>query len=89
MIQNPSSWTAAPVVDAPGRLLRTRLTPAEWQVTQQIRLGLSNKEIAAVLGKSPATIKAQVASVLAKLEQPTRCRLIAWLHVNVADAFSR
>ncbi|HNC22963.1 MAG TPA: LuxR C-terminal-related transcriptional regulator [Opitutaceae bacterium] len=78
-----------PAPDDPGRLMRTRLTPAEWQVTGQLRLGLSNKEIAVVLGKSPATIKAQVASVLSKLEQPTRCRLIAWLHLNVADAFPR
>jgi two-component system nitrate/nitrite response regulator NarL len=56
------------------------LSPAERQVIMQVRLGLSNKEIADVLGKSPATVKAQVASILRKLEVPTRCRLIAWLH---------
>lgn len=75
--------------DAPGRLMRLRLTGAEWQVTQHLRLGLSNKEIAVALGKSPATVKAQVASVLSKLEQPTRCRLIAWLHLNASDVFPR
>lgn len=64
----------------PGSPLLTMLTPAEMAVTMHVRIGLSNKEIAASLGKSPATVKAQVASILRKLEVPTRCRLIAWLY---------
>jgi DNA-binding NarL/FixJ family response regulator len=56
------------------------LSPVEREVAMQIGLGLTNKEIAAVLKKSPATVKAQVASILDKLEFPTRCRLIVWLH---------
>ena len=63
------------------------LSPAELAVTMHLRMGLSNKEIAAALGKSPATVKAQVASVLRKLEVPTRGRLIAWLHVHASGGF--
>jgi DNA-binding CsgD family transcriptional regulator len=59
------------------------LSPAEREVTFQIGLGLSNKEIAEVLGKSPATVKAQVAAILRKLQVSTRCRLIVWLHQYV------
>ncbi len=67
--------------------LLTMLTPAERAVTMHVRMGLSNKEIAAALGKSPATVKAQVASILRKLDMPTRCRLIAWLHDQAAGSF--
>jgi DNA-binding CsgD family transcriptional regulator len=68
-----------------GSPLLALLSPAERDVTMQVRLGLSNKEIADVLGKSTATVKAQVASILRKLETPTRGRLIAWLHVPRAE----
>lgn len=61
------------------------LTPAEQAVTEQLRVGLTNKEIAAVLGKSPATVKAQVGSILHKLRMPTRCRLLVWLHEQQAE----
>ena len=59
--------------------------PAEQAVTEQLRVGLTNKEIAAVLGKSPATVKAQVGSILHKLRMPTRCRLLVWLHEQQAE----
>jgi len=41
--------------------------------------GLTNREIAAALGKSVATVKNQVSSCLHKLAIPTRGRLIAAL----------
>ena len=51
----------------------------------QVTRGLSNREIAAVLGKSPATVKNQVAMILRKLGVPTRTRLIARLHTTEAS----
>ena len=56
------------------------LSPAERAVTAHLCRGLSNREIAALLGKSPATVKNQVAAILGKLGVPTRTRLIARLH---------
>ena len=55
------------------------LTPAECRVVELLGAGYSNKEIAARLGRAEPTIKNQVASILRKLGQPTRARLIAAL----------
>jgi two-component system, NarL family, nitrate/nitrite response regulator NarL len=55
------------------------LSPAERAVTAHLCRGLSNREIAAVLGKSPATVKNQVSAILGKIGVPTRTRLIALL----------
>ncbi len=55
------------------------LSPAERVVVAQLCYGLSNREIAAALGKSTATVKNQVSAVLRKLGVPTRTRLIALL----------
>ena len=41
--------------------------------------GLSNKEIAASLGRAEPTIKHQVSACLRKFGQPSRARLIAAL----------
>ncbi|MBX3737204.1 MAG: response regulator transcription factor [Candidatus Didemnitutus sp.] len=55
------------------------LTEAEGRVLELLGAGYSNKEIAARLGKAEPTVKNQVASILHKLGQPTRARLIAAL----------
>lgn len=55
------------------------LSPAAWAVTAHLCRGLSNREIAAILGKSPATVKNQVSTILGKIGVPTRTRLIALL----------
>ena len=65
-------------VGEPGQHLRM-LSPAERVVTAHLCRGLSNREIAAVLGKSPATVKNQVSAILGKIGVPTRTRLIALL----------
>ena len=65
-------------IGTPGQYL-SALSPAERVVTAHLCCGLSNREIAAVLGKSPATVKNQVAAILGKLGVPTRTRLIALL----------
>ena len=48
------------------------LSPAERSVLELMALGMRNAEIAAVLGKRPATVKQQVAAVLRKLGVHTR-----------------
>jgi DNA-binding CsgD family transcriptional regulator len=55
------------------------LSPAERVVAAYLSRGLTNKEIAAVLGKSVSTVKNQVAACLAKVGVSTRSRLIALL----------
>jgi DNA-binding NarL/FixJ family response regulator len=53
------------------------LSPAERVVLEYIRRGLTNREIAAALGKAEATVKNQVAACLHKCGVPTRGRLMA------------
>lgn len=60
--------------------LLDELTPAERLVATHVLQGLSNKEIAAVLGKSESTVKAQVSSILRAYDQPSRSRFIAFFH---------
>ncbi|MDB6128615.1 MAG: hypothetical protein JWM35_2511 [Verrucomicrobia bacterium] len=71
------------------RSLLALLSPAERRVMEQIKRGFSTKEIAAALNKSPATVKAQIASILKKLNAPSRCRLIAWLHESAGTGDAR
>ena len=56
-----------------------KLSPAERIVAAHVCQGLSNREIAVILGKSERTVKNQVSAVLAKCGVPTRARLIALL----------
>lgn len=55
------------------------LTPTEREVCKLVICGLSNKEIACVRCRSPATIKNQVASILDKFGVPNRCHLLVRL----------
>ncbi len=57
----------------------SRLSPAERIVAVFVCQGLSNREIAVILGKSERTVKNQVSAILAKCGVPTRARLIALL----------
>ncbi len=54
------------------------LTPAEWRVLEHVRRGESNPEIAATLGVSVNTVRAQVSSMLSKLGLRDRRALAAW-----------
>ncbi len=56
-----------------------QFSPAERVVARYLSEGLSNREIAALLGKSEATVKNQVSACLRKCGVPTRSRLIAML----------
>ncbi len=55
------------------------LTRCERVVALHVKFGLSNKEVAARLGKCEATVKNQVAALLRKLGVPSRTRLVALL----------
>lgn len=55
------------------------LSPREREVAQLIGQGCRNEEIAQRLGKSVLTVKKQLRSIYAKLDVPTRGRLIALL----------
>lgn len=71
-----------PFPDAARNSLRQppRLTPAEREVLALLCAGLSNKEIAAALGKATPTVKNQVESCLRKYAVPSRTRLMAVVH---------
>ncbi|HEX7102767.1 MAG TPA: tetratricopeptide repeat protein [Nitrolancea sp.] len=62
------------------------LTRREYQVVQQIALGLTNREIADVLSLSEKTIEMHVSHSLTKLDVRSRAQLAAWLvGLGVAD----
>jgi DNA-binding CsgD family transcriptional regulator len=56
------------------------LTDSELQIVEQLRSGLSNREIADLRGTSPRTIANQVASILRKTRSPSR-RALATLMI--------
>lgn len=53
-----------------------KLSPAEAKVVAQLSLGLTNKEIAAALGKSPSTVKRHLVSVYRKLGINNRIKVM-------------
>lgn len=53
-----------------------KLTPAEAEVVAQVALGLSNKEVAAVLNETEASVKGRLARVFQKLGVKNRLQLI-------------
>ena len=55
------------------------LTVAERELVQFVRIGFSNKEIAARLDKSVRTVKTQLTSVYKKCGVRSRTRLLAMM----------
>lgn len=74
-----ATWRELAAEFAPAPCEAAHLSPAEEVVCAHVRQGLSNREIAAILGKSERTVKNQVSAILAKCGVPTRARLIALL----------
>lgn len=64
------------LLNAPRRL-DAALTPAEQPVLELLCTGMSNKEIAAALGKADTTVKNQISSILRKTGVQSRCQLMA------------
>ena len=54
------------------------ITPAEQRVLQELKHGLSNKAIAAVLIVSPRTVESHLSSLLAKTGCQNRTQLVLW-----------
>ena len=54
---------------------KRRITAAEDRVLQWVARGKTNKEIAAILGISPATVKRHVEQILTKLARRNRVEL--------------
>jgi DNA-binding CsgD family transcriptional regulator/catechol 2,3-dioxygenase-like lactoylglutathione lyase family enzyme len=65
------------------------LTPAEWRVTDSVRHGLTNKDIAARHGFSVNAVKYHLANILAKLGLQNRAQLRAFRGVERASALSK
>ena len=61
------------------RSLSGELTVAERELVQFVRIGFSNKEIAARLDKSVRTVKTQLTSVYKKCGVRSRSRLLAMM----------
>jgi DNA-binding CsgD family transcriptional regulator len=59
--------------------LSVELTVAERELVQFVRIGFSNKEIAARLDKSVRTVKTQLTSVYRKCGVRSRSRLLAMM----------
>ena len=74
-----ATWRELAAEFGPAPMEAAHLSPAEEVVCAQVRQGLSNREIAVILGKSERTVKNQVSAILAKCGVPTRARLIALL----------
>ena len=60
------------------RVVRQQLTAREMEVLRLLARGLTNREIAAVYGLSPSTVKNQVSSLLAKLEVSDRTEAVSF-----------
>lgn len=57
-----------------------RLTKREREIIQLIAEGLKNKEIAARLYISPATVRHHLSAIFAKLEVPNRLKLMVFAY---------
>lgn len=72
-----SSLPDAGLLRDPIRALPGELTGAERELVHFVRIGFSNKEIAARLDKSVRTVKTQLTSVYKKCGVRSRSRLLA------------
>jgi DNA-binding CsgD family transcriptional regulator len=81
-VQRRATGVAAPPVEAARdtiQALPDELTVAERELVQFVRIGFSNKEIAARLDKSVRTVKTQLTSVYKKCGVRSRSRLLAMM----------
>ncbi|WP_329343535.1 LuxR C-terminal-related transcriptional regulator [Streptomyces sp. NBC_01352] len=62
------------------------LTPREQKVAALVAQGMSNRQIASALGRSPRTIDGHVENILAKLGFGSRARIASWWTANQAPS---
>ncbi|MGY1495854.1 ATP-binding protein [Streptomyces sp. QTS52] len=60
------------------------LTPREREVAELVAKGMSNREIASTLGRSPRTVDRHIENILAKLDFGSRARIASWWTANQA-----
>ncbi|MFF8970847.1 ATP-binding protein [Streptomyces sp. NPDC014995] len=60
------------------------LTPREQEVAALVAEGMSNRQIATALGRSPRTVHGHVENILAKLGFGSRARIASWWTANQA-----
>ncbi|KUO07299.1 ATP-binding protein [Streptomyces sp. DSM 15324] len=60
------------------------LTPREQEVAALVAEGMSNRQIASTLGRSPRTVHGHVENILAKLGFGSRARIASWWTANQA-----
>ncbi|MDX2821438.1 LuxR C-terminal-related transcriptional regulator [Streptomyces ipomoeae] len=77
----PAAEAARPTAAAPAP---SPLTPREREVAALVAEGMSNRQIATALGRSPRTIHGHVENILAKLEFNCRAQIASWWTANQA-----
>ena len=65
------------------------LTPAEWAVTESVRHGLTNPQIAGRLGIGVDAVKFHVGNVLGKLGLESKAQLRRWDGVRLDGAMAK
>jgi DNA-binding CsgD family transcriptional regulator len=84
----PNSWIARRVAETPNSsvLRLDSVPPARRQVLELVRSGMSNAEVANALGRSPNTVRNQVAELFTTFNVKSRAELVASLSSPVAPA---
>jgi DNA-binding NarL/FixJ family response regulator len=59
-----------------------RLTKREREIIELIAQGMKNKEIAARLSISPATVRHHLSAIFAKLDVPDRLKLVVFAYAH-------
>ncbi|MDX2939763.1 LuxR C-terminal-related transcriptional regulator [Streptomyces ipomoeae] len=69
---------AAPTSVAATAAAPSPLTPREGEVAELVAKGMSNRQIASALGRSPRTVHGHVENILAKLRFTCRAQIASW-----------
>ncbi len=82
----PNSWIAGRVAQAPNTsvLRLDGVAPAKRQVLELVRAGMRNSEVASALGRSPHTVRNQLAELFTTFDVKSRAELVATLSKPVA-----
>jgi DNA-binding CsgD family transcriptional regulator len=83
----PRSWIARRVIAAIGSpaLRLDRIPPAKREVLELVRAGKRNSEIASALGRSPHTVRNQLAALFQTFNVKSRSELVALLAKPVVE----
>ena len=76
--RHPGESTTAALADAEAARPPTALSPREREIVILVARGLSNRQAAAELSISPATVERHVANILGKLGFHSRAQVAAW-----------